>query len=296
MRRGVIFMLSACALFTVMGVVVKALSDRIPFQELMFFRSAFAMPVVLAIVAHRTAMQHWPHVLRTKRFGGHVSRSLTGVLAMSCGFYSLSVLPLAEQTALTNTTPIWTTLLSIPLLGEKVGIHRISAVLLGFLGIMVIAVGQGAFQGNLTPIAQWGLFVAVMHGVFSAGTTLMVRSLSSTEASTTIVLWQSLLMTGLTGMALPFVWVTPGWQDLALLILVGLIGGAAQVMMTEAWASAQVSALSPFSYSALLWAILFGWLAFGDVPSLWTILGAALIVVASLYIMHRELVRGRKKT
>ncbi|MGG5808951.1 DMT family transporter [Falsiroseomonas sp. CW058] len=296
MRRGVLFMLAACALFTAMGVVVKDLSARIPFPELMFFRSAFAMPVVLAIVAHRTAVKNWPSVLRTRRLGGHVTRACTGVMAMSCGFYSLSVLPLAEQTALTNTTPLFTTLLSIPLLGEKVGIHRISAVLLGFLGILVIAVGQGAFQGGLSATAQWGLLVAVMHGVFSAGTTMLVRSLSGTEASTTIVLWQSLLMTGFTALALPFIWVTPGWGDLALLILVGLIGGAAQVLLTEAWASAQVSALSPFTYSSLLWAILFGWVAFGDVPSLWTILGAALIVAASLYIMHRELVRGGGRT
>mgnify|MGYP002780483387 CR=1 FL=1 len=294
MRRGVLFMLAACALFTGMGAVVKLLGERIPFPEIMFFRSALAMPVVLAIVLRGTAVTRAGSVLRTRRFGGHVMRACSGTLAMGCGFYALTILPLAEQTALTNTTPIFATLLAIPMLGERVGVHRFVAVALGFAGILVIAFGQGAFQGALPPAARWGLLVAVMQGVFSAITTLTVRSLSATEASTTIVLWQSLLMTSFTAVALPFVWVTPGWWDLWLLAAIGLVGGVAQVLLTEAWASAQVSALSPFSYSSLLWAVLFGWLVFGDVPSAWTVVGAALIVAASLYILRRELLRRRR--
>lgn len=295
MRRGVVFMLAGCALFTAMGAVAKSLGTHIHFLEIMFFRSALALPVVVLIVLRGVRLAQLPNAMRTRRFGGHVLRSVTGTAAMCCGFYSLTVLPLAEQVALTNTTPLFVTLLSIPLLGERVGIHRAGAVLLGFGGIMVIALGQGAFQGGIAEAAMFGVAVATLHGVFSAATTLLVRNLSSTEASTTIVLWQSLLMTIITGLALPFVWVTPSWQELMLLVVIGLIGGAAQVMVTEAWSSAQVSALAPFTYSSLLWAILFGFLVFGDVPTAWTILGALLIVAASLYIMHRELVRGRGK-
>lgn len=289
LRRGVLFMLAACALFTAMSAVVKALGDRIPFPEQMFFRSALAMPVVLAIVLRGTAARNLGTVLSTRRFGGHLIRAVSGTLAMSCSFYALTVLPLAEQTALTTTTPLFATLLSIPLLGERVGPFRAAAVVLGFLGVLVIAVGQGAFGNALPEAARWGLVAATMHGVFSAVTTMMVRSLSATEASTTIVLWQSLLMTAITGATLPFVWVTPGGWELLLLVTIGLIGGVAQVLLTEAWASAQVSALAPFSYSSLLWAVLFGWVAFGDVPSLWTVAGATLIVAASLVILHREL-------
>jgi drug/metabolite transporter (DMT)-like permease len=234
-------------------------------------------------------------VLRTKRPGGHLLRALTGTLAMGSSFYALTVLPLAEHTALTGSTPLFVTLLSIPLLGEKVGIHRGGAVVAGFIGILVIALGQGAFSGDLVGAARWGLVAAVLHGIFSALTTMLVRSLSGTEASTTIVLWQSLLMTCIIGTALPFVWVTPGFTDFLLLVTIGLVGGVAQVLLTEAWASAQVSALAPFTYSSLVWAILFGWVGFGDVPGLSTLAGALLIVLASLYIMHRELVRGRRK-
>jgi drug/metabolite transporter (DMT)-like permease len=233
--------------------------------------------------------------LRTRRLPAHLLRACTGTSAQACAFFALALLPLAEQTALTNTTPLFVTLLSIPFLGEKVGMHRAGAVLVGFLGIVVIALGQGAFGGALDATAQLGIAVAVAHGIFSAGTTMLVRSLSATEASTTITLWQSLLMTAFAGVVLPFVWVTPSWTELGLLILIGLMGGAAQIMLTEAWASAQVSALAPYSYSSLLWAILFGWIAFGDVPGVLTIAGAALIVVASLYILHRELRRRRNE-
>jgi drug/metabolite transporter (DMT)-like permease len=293
-RRGVLLMLGACALFTLMSALIKALGDRIPVAEIMFFRSALAVPVVLLVVARaRPGRPVW-QALRTSRFPAHLVRAGTGTSAQACSFYALALLPLAEHTALTNTTPIFITLLSIPFLGEKVGIHRAGAVLLGFIGIVVIALGQGAFGGGLQGVAQIGVVVAVLQGVFSACTTLLVRNLSSTEASTTITLWQSLLMTAFAGVVLPFVWVTPTWWELGLLILIGLLGGAAQVMLTEAWASAEVSALAPYSYSSLLWAILFGWIAFGDVPGLATIAGALLIVIASLYILHRELMRRRR--
>jgi len=295
-KRGVVYMLLACALFTGMGVLVKELADRIHFVEQMFFRSFFALPVVVLVVMHRIGLRgDLVGTLRTKRFPGHVLRAFTGTAAQACAFFALGLLPLAEHTALTNTTPLFVTLLSIPLLGEKVGIHRASAVLVGFLGIVIIALGQGAFTGDFGGAARWGMVAALAHGLFSAGTTMLVRTLSSTETSGTIVLWQSLLMTFFTLFALPFVWVTPGPADLAMLIAIGLIGGAAQVLLTEAWASAQVSFLAPYSYSSLLWAVLFGWVAFGDVPGLSTLAGAAAIVLASLYIMHREIMRRGKK-
>lgn len=294
MRRGVALMLGACLIFTVMSTLVKTL-ERIPFPEQMLFRSMLAVPVVLLLVLRGQRRWSVTAALRTRRFPGHVLRACTGTLAMGCSFYALTILPLAEQTALTNTTPLWVTLLSIPFLGERVGIHRAGAVLVGFLGILVVALGQGAFSGGVEAAARWGLVAAVLHGVFSASTTLLVRSLSATESSTTIVLWQSLLMTAILLVAMPFLWVTPTWRELGILVAMGLMGGVAQVMLTEAWASAQVSALAPYSYSSLLWAILLGWIAFGDVPGLLTLAGAALIVGASLYILHRELTLSRRR-
>ena len=292
-RRGALLMLGATALFTIMSAMIKGLSANIHFIETMFFRSAFALPVMFVIAARG---RDWG-LLRTKRFPGHVVRAFTGTMAQGCSFYALTVLPLAEQTALTYTTPLFVTLLSIPFLGEKVGIHRWSAVLLGFLGILVIALGKGAFQGGGMPdtVIAVGMWVAVMQGVWSAMTTLLVRSLSATESSATIVLWQSLLMTLFTLVALPFVWATPSFSELVLLVLVGLVGGVAQVMLTEAYASAQVSALGPYSYTSILWSVAIGWVVFADAPGWSTIAGAALIVASGLYILHRELKRAAQR-
>lgn len=289
-RRGALLMLGATALFTIMSALIKGAADRVHFIEIMFFRSAFALPVMVALAARG---RDWG-LLRTKRFPGHVVRALTGTAAQGCSFYALTVLPLAEQTALTYTTPLFVTILSIPFLGEKVGRHRWSAVLLGFGGIMVIALGDGAFQSEAMPdrVVAIGMAVAVLQGVFSAMTTLLVRSLSATESSATIVLWQSLLMTAFTLVALPFVWTTPGLADFTLLVLVGLIGGVAQVMLTEAYASTQVSALGPYSYTSILWSVAIGWVVFADAPSWATLAGAVLIVASGLWILHRELKRS----
>jgi drug/metabolite transporter (DMT)-like permease len=281
-------MLAATALFTFMSMLVKLASAELHFGQIMFFRSALALPVVLAIVARRRDGA----LLRTRRLPQHMLRALTGTTAMACSFFALTVLPLAEQTALTFTTPLFVALLAIPFLGERVGPWRLGAVVVGFLGILVIALGKGAFAGAVDRWVLIGMAVAVGHGLFSAATTLLVRSLSGTERSTTIVLWQSLLMTGITALVLPFVWVTPTGTEMLILLAVGVVGGVAQVLLTEAYASAQVSALGAFSYTGILWAVLLGWLVFGDRPGLATLAGAALIVAASLAIMHRELKRG----
>ena len=292
MKRGALMMLGATALFALMSALVKELGSHIPFPELMFFRNAFALPVVLAIGLRR-------HVtLQTRRFSGHVMRALTGISAMSCSFFALTILPLAEQTALSYTTPIFVIILSIPFLGERPGPHRWAAVLIGFLGIVVIAVGQGAFGSSRALPAgmpDWMMWVALgaaaCNGVFSGLTTMLVRQLSDTESSATIVLWQSLLMTGFSLLALPFVWVTPSLWQLVLLLGIGLLGGLAQVLLTEAYASAQVSSLGPYSYIALIWAIVIGWIVWGEAPSLTMLAGAGLIIFAGLYILHREMRR-----
>jgi len=216
--------------------------------------------------------------------------------------FSATVLPLGEQQALTYGTPIFVTLLAYPFLGERPGPHRWAAVGIGFLGILVIALGP-AVLGTARPaplgVAAWavvaGYVAASLHGMFAASTTLLVRQLSATEASTTIVLWQSILMTALSALALPFVWVTPTWGQLALLVGIGVVGGIGQLCSTEAFASAQVSSLGPYTYTALVWAALFGWLFWGDVPGPTMALGAALIVFAGLYILHREMRRRAKR-
>jgi drug/metabolite transporter (DMT)-like permease len=293
-RRGATLILCSTLMFSLMTLLAKLLGSRIPFMEIVFFRSFFALLIVAGVGLRGQA------TLRTRRFPGHLGRACTGLAATCCMFFSATVLPLGEQQALTYGTPIFVTLLAIPFLGERPGPHRWGAVGVGFLGILVIALGPGLLgQAHLPPpgLAEWvlvaGYAAAVAHGLCAACTTLLVRQLSATEASASIVLWQSLLMTLLSGLALPFLWVTPGPVDWLLLLGVGLVGGVGQLLSTEAYASAQVSSLGPYTYTALLWAALFGWLIWGDVPGPTMVLGGAMIVAAGLYILHREMRRRR---
>ncbi|MFC0384490.1 DMT family transporter [Muricoccus vinaceus] len=285
MRRGALLMLGATACFAVMGAVVKVLSARHAFLELMFFRNAFSLPIVLAAGLRTGAL------LRTRRLGGHAVRAVSGLMGMGCAFLALSMLPLADQTALNYTQPLFIILLAIPWLGERPGPARWAAVLIGFAGVLVIAAGQGLGTGAGL-LAGYG--VAALGGFFGALSTMLVRQLSATEASTTIVLWQALLMTGMTALALPLVWTTPGWADLGLLVLMGLIGGVGQVLNTEAFASAQVSSLGPYTYTGLLWAGLLGWLVWGEAPGLAMLAGSALIVGAGFLVLRGEY-RGRAR-
>ncbi|SHJ36612.1 EamA domain-containing membrane protein RarD [Roseomonas rosea] len=288
MRRGALLMVGATAAFALMGVFVKTLSARYNFLELMFFRNAFSLPIVLAAGLRAGAL------LRTRRFGGHVVRATSGLLGMGCAFFALTLLPLAEQTALNYTQPLFIILLAIPWLGERPGPARWAAVMVGFAGVVVIAAGQGAGGAGLSSAVILGCAVGALGGFFGALSTMLVRQLSATEASTTIVLWQALLMAAMTGLFLPFVWVTPSWGDLGLLVVMGLIGGVGQVLNTEAFASAQVSSLGPYTYTGLLWAGLLGWIVWDEAPGFAMLLGSALIIGAGILVLRSEF-RGRTK-
>nr|WP_282572067.1 DMT family transporter [Roseomonas acroporae] len=284
-------MVAATLCFSAMFALVKALGDRIHFAEMMFFRSLIALPVMFWMVTHVGGLR----MLATKRLGGHALRAVTSFVAMSLGFYAATLLPLAALMGLTYTAPLFVTILSIPMLGEQVGRHRWGAVVVGFLGILVVAASGSGGTGpaGTGTLLLLGAFCAVLNGFFSALSTLQVRQLSATEPSATIVLWQSLLIALLTGLALPFIWVTPGWTEMGLLVLLGIVGGIGQLAWTEAYASAQASSLGVYTYSGIVWAMLLGWAVWGEVPGLGTLLGAALIIAAGLYILRRELLRKR---
>ena len=280
LRRGALLIVSAGLIWQLMNALVKQLGTTIPVPELMFFRNLFSLPMVLLIASRGTI------TLRTRRFGGHVIRASTGLMAMSLSFLAVSVLPLAEQQVLGYTQPLFITILAIPFLGEQPDRRRWLAVLVGFLGVVTVALGQGGLGGGSAP--GWAYVAAVTQGLVSALTTLQIRQLSATESSSTITLWQAILMTGIMACALPFVWVTPTWGQFGLLVLLGTLGGLAQVLQTEAFASAQVSALGPYTYCGLIWATIIGWTVFGDAPSLVMILGALLIVGAGIAILPRR--------
>jgi drug/metabolite transporter (DMT)-like permease len=286
--KGIAYMLAAVALFSVMSALVKAMGATYPVTQLMFFRNAAALPPALAILAGTGGLS----ALRTRRPFGHLLRAAIGMGAMGSGFFALSVMPLVDATALSFTHPMFLTLLAIPLLGERVGVHRVGAVAAGFLGVLVLSLGQGGFRASIGAV---GLAAGLTNAFLSACASLLIRKLSITESSATITAWQSLLMTGLCSLLLGFGWITPPPRDLLLLVGIGLCGGFAQYWMTQAYRYGPASVVSAFTYTGIVWAVLFGMLVWNERPGMQVLAGATIVIAAGLYILHREVFRARQR-
>ncbi|MBB2205427.1 DMT family transporter [Gluconacetobacter takamatsuzukensis] len=283
LKRGAMLLASAMLFTAMVNGLQKVTGPRLPVLEIIFFRNLFSLPFVMMIAA-RTKM-----TLKTRHFGGHLMRSVVGLASMVMVVVTVTRLPLAEQQVLSYTQPLFLVLLSIPLLHERPSRHRWIAVFLGFCGVVVVAMGRDVPKvGVVGAVAGWAYLVALAQGAVGALTTMQIRQLSATESSTTIALWQAILMTIATAMPLPFIWTTPQMGDALCLVAVGAFAGIAQVLQTEAFASAQVSAIGPFAYSGLLWAALIGWLGFGEIPGLAMLAGGLLIVGSGVWMLRHD--------
>jgi drug/metabolite transporter (DMT)-like permease len=265
-----------------MDALIKWVSATHPIGQIIFFRNVFAFVPVFFVLRQAGGFA----VLRTKHFGDHVVRGAMGILSMVCIFGAFSLMPLGEAVALSLSAPIFVTVLSVPLLGERVGIRRWSAAIVGFSGILVMTrPGLGVFQ----PVA----LLAVGGALFYALAVISIRRLSAADPPATIVFYFTLFAAIAGAVSLPFQWVTPDAVGLALLVGIGLIGGVAQLALTQAFRLAPVALVAPFDYGALVFAVFFGYVVWGDVPDLFIIGGAMIVVASGLYILHRETKLGR---
>jgi len=275
--RGIAFMLLSVALFSGMDGFIKWLGADYPTLQIVFFRSLFAF-VPLSFFLFRSGSLA---ALKTQSLRGHILRAMVGLSAMSIFFYAFSKMPLANVVAISFAAPLFVTALSVPLLGERVGPRRWTAIVVGFIGVLImVQPDEGVFER-----VAW---LALAGTVFYALAMIFVRRLSRTETSVAIVFYFTLACTLVSGAVLPFVWVTPDALGWALLIAVGLIGGLAQLAMTNAFRLAEASVVAPFDYSAMLWTAMIGYLFWQEVPSLHIWLGVAIVVGSGLYIAQRE--------
>jgi len=283
--RGIAFMVLSVAIFCVMDALVKLLSQSYhPFQ-VAFFRSLFALVPIGVMVAASGGMS----VLRTRHLAAHAARSVVGIAALLGFFYSFAHMKLADVVAIGFAGPLFITALSVPLLGEHVGWRRWSAVVVGFLGVMLV-VNPGA--GVFDPVA----LVALGAALFYSFAVIVIRKLSVTESNSAIVFYFSIAAAAVCGAMMPFLWVTPSLEHFALLVLIGLLGGSAQYVMVEAFRWGQVSVLAPFEYTAIFFSLGFGYFIFGETASPTMLAGVAIITASGLYILHRETMRSRRAT
>ena len=275
---GILCRIGSGLSFSTMGALLKLASmEGLNAPELVFYRSLFSLPVVLFWVLKRESLAS----LKPNRPLAHVWRSCLGLLSMGLTFQALILLPLADATAINFTAPIFATILSFLILREDVGLHRWGAVVLGFIGVLIVA----RPGGSSLPIL--GIAIALVGAVGQAGVTTTLRHLQRSENVAAIVFWFAIAGIVVGGLLMPFFGRLHGLTALALVVAGGLAGGIGQLLMTSSL-RAPVSVVSPFDYLQIVAATIYGWLLFSDVPSLHTILGAALIASSGIYTALRE--------
>lgn len=274
--QGALLMTLAALGFSLMNAVIRILAEDMDPLQIAFFRNFFALAFMLPWLARVGRAG-----LKTERLGLHVIRSIGGLAAMTLWFYSIALLPLAQAVALNFTVPLFATVGAALILGEIVKARRWSATIIGFLGVLII-VRPGMAEVTL-PMA-----LPVVAAFIMAGSTLIVKSLSETESTAAIVLYMNLLLTPLSLVPALFVWRWPVGETWLLLIALGVLAALAHLFLTRAYTKADASAIFPFDYARLPFVAVIAYFAFGEIPDLWTWIGALVIAASAIYIAQRE--------
>lgn len=282
---GIALRLLAMLSLSVMFVLVKYISAAgIHLVESLFWRQALVLPL-LAI----WALTHGGlSMFATQRIGIHARRAMMGLTGMALNFGGMIFLPMAEATTINLSVPIICVFLAAALLGERVGWQRWGAVIVGFVGVLVVLNPTTLLLQGFEGDHGLGTLIALGGAVMTALITIQVRDLGRTESAMSIVFWFSLISMLPLGLALPFVMVPHSAGEWGLLVGLGLLGAVVQLSLTGALRLAPVSVVTPMDYSSLLWSIACGWWFFGTLPADTTWIGAPLIVASGLFIAWRE--------
>jgi drug/metabolite transporter (DMT)-like permease len=275
---GILCRLGSGLSFSTMGALLKLASmDGMNAPELVFYRSVFSLPVVLFWVLKTENLA----ALKPNRPLAHVWRSALGLTSMGLTFQALIMLPLADATAINFTAPIFATVLSFLILREDVRIHRRAAVVVGFIGVLIVARPGGS------SLPAVGVMIALIAALGQAGVTTTLRQIQRSENISAIVFWFAVAGILVGGLLMPVFGHAHPVQAFAFVAAGGLAGGIGQLLMTNSL-RAPVSVVSPFDYLQIVGATIYGWLLFSDVPSAHTITGAALIAASGIYTVWRE--------
>jgi len=274
-RQGIAWMLMSVLLAASMDATAKYLTQFYPVLQIVWARYTFQALVVVVALAPRL-----PALVRTRRLGIQLARSAMLLGATVTFIFGLRNLPLAEASTILFLAPLIVTALSVPILGERVGPRRWLAVCAGFVGAIIIIRPGGA-------VSAWAAFplaTAFLYALYMVTT----RHLSRTDSTLTTLVYTASVGALVMSAIVPFVWTPLDAKGWLLLIMLGVMGGLNHFALIRAFRAAAVGVVSPFEYSRLIWATLFGYALFGNLPDGWTVLGAAVIVGAGLYVFRRE--------
>ena len=281
-QLGFLYMFLSVCTFSVMDLLVKWSSDY-PTGEVLFFRGFFGLLPTYFLIPKIKLKTFYT----TERSKEHLFRCLMGLMALIAIVIALRELPLAVVVSLSYAAPLFITVLSIFLLSEKVGVFRWLAVLIGFVGVIIIA--EPGFKGM-----NYLYFLPLIFCIGMAFVTITIRKLSTTEPIWLISIFFTITIS-IAGLAtIPMGWIMPNFQDFILLALIGVTGGSANLFLTQSYKLSEVSLVAPLKYLALVFAIIFGYLIWHEIPTVKTLIGASMVVLASLIIFRREIYHKQK--
>ena len=268
--------MSICA-FSLMDIIVKWSVDY-PIGQVLFFRGFFGIIFYFFVIPRERLHNFY----QTKRPGLHLLRCSSGLIALIAIFIALRELPLATVVSISFAAPIFTTIFSIFLLNEKVGIFRWLAVIIGFIGILIIT------EPGITDLNIFYIF-PIIFCLGLSYVAITIRQLSTTEPVWLISFYFSLSITFLSFFTIPYGWIMPSFNHLILLSLIGVFGGVANLWLSQSYKYSEVSLVTPLKYLALVFAIIFGYFIWNEIPTYKTLIGAFLVIVSTLIIFRREI-------
>lgn len=292
---GILLKVLSTMAFTCMSTLVRVVGKEVPVGQVVFCRSLFALVPLFIMLAWRDEIMD---AFRVTSISSHIKRGVLGATGMFAGFVGLTLLPLADSTAISYAAPLMVVPLAAIILGEKVRVYRWSAVAIGFVGVVVILwphLDVHAISA-MSDGQSVGAMFALTGAVCAAFATIQVRKLVSTETTAAIVFTFMMLCTVLAlitwplGYVLPGIgrWVMPGFWQAVILVAVGVFGGLGQILLTMSYRHADTSLIAPFEYFSMIWAIIIGYLVFHDLPSAYVLSGGAIVVASGIFVIWRE--------
>lgn len=281
-QLGFLYMFMSICAFSIMDLIVKW-SEHYPLGQVLFFRGFFGVLFYFLIIPKERLHNFY----YTKRAGLHFLRSFSGLIALVAIFIALRSLPLATVVSISFAAPIFTTIFSIFLLNEKVGVYRWLAVIVGFIGILIIT------EPGISSLNIFYIF-PIIFCIGLSYVAITIRKLSTTEPVWLISLYFSISITLLSLFSLPLGWIMPSIKDFMILAMIGIFGGVANLWLSQSYKYSEVSLVTPLKYLALVFAIIFGYLIWDEIPTIKSLFGAALVIISTLIIFRREIYK--KKT
>ena len=282
---GIVMMLVATLLFTVMDSIAKSLTSTYPVQQVIWARYFFQFALMLLLIPRLGIAG----LLWTRRPGIHIARGLLLTISTGCMIVAISMIPLADAYTITFTSPFLVTILSIPLLKERVGWRRWTAVLVGFAGVLIV------FRPISEPV-HWAMLLPLITAFCFALYQILTRKVSYNSRETAFMMLFYLAWVGTAVMTaiVPAYWQAVAPADWAWMVGMGALGATGHLILIRALTITPASLLSPFVYSQIVWALGIGYVWFDDTPNAWMLIGCTVIVASGLYVFYREALLGKK--